>query len=251
MTFFELMGSISTIALSIPIITLIVSGLAGYKSFPALLIYSALLFTYNFLLLGYIDLGRDVKFYHSILNNLLDAPLIMLFLTYFSQTAVVRRKYIIAAIAFVIFEVITVLIFGLTREAITIILAPGLLMILVASLFIFIHQVKITVVYQKAAGKAVMAASLFFAYVGYSFIYVVFYYLDKSFQEDAKLVFFLVTIFSSISIAVGIFIERNRVRHLAELHTTRNELKALYGQEEKTTAHLETIVFNFDKKQWN
>ncbi len=97
-----------------------------------------------------------------------------------------------------------------------------------------------------------MIASLLFAYIGYSFVYCVFYLIKPVSKNDSYLVYFLITIFSSVVMAAGIFVERKRVKHLAEINTTREELKAIYGEQEakKMTTPLEAAI-RFDKEQWN
>ena len=126
-------------------------------------------------------------------------------------------------------------------------------MTLAISLLFFIHQVKIAVVHHKAAGKAIIVASLLFAYVGYCFVYSVFYLVKPVFKDDAHLVFFLITIFSSIAMSAGIYLERKRVQQLVELQTTREELKTIYSGPEpkKMTPPFETVTLNFDKEKWN
>ena len=98
-----------------------------------------------------------------------------------------------------------------------------------------------------------MIASLLFAYVGYCFVYAVFYLIKPVYKDDAHLVYFLITIFSCLIMATGIFIERKRVNSLTELQTTREELKAIYGEQEakKIAAPLEPAILNFDKKDWH
>jgi hypothetical protein len=98
-----------------------------------------------------------------------------------------------------------------------------------------------------------MVASLLFAYVGFCFVYSVFYLVKPAFKDDAHLVFFLITIFSSIAMSAGIYLERKRVHQLVELQTTREELKAIYGEQQtkKRANPFEAAVINFDKEQWN
>jgi hypothetical protein len=98
---------------------------------------------------------------------------------------------------------------------------PGLLLVLYFSAVFFIHQVKITIVHQKAAGKAFIASSLLFAYGGYSFIYVVYFLLKTPYKTDTFIVYYLISIFSSLIISAGIIIEKKRVKQLAELQTAR------------------------------
>lgn len=252
MTLFKLMGLVSTFALALPLILLITTKLAWYRSFPALFFYYLLILSFNLLLLGYIRIDGNFKYYLGVTCNLLDTPLILIFLLYFSKTLAFRKKLMIAILSFIVFEIIIVAIYGYNTKATTIILAPGLIISLAISLLFFIHQVKIAVVYHKAAGKAIMVASLLFAYVGYCFVYSVYYLIKPAFKDDAHLVFFLITIFSSIAMSTGIYLERKRVRQLVELQTTREELKAIYGEQtKKMAAPFEPAMLNFDKKQWN
>lgn len=253
MTLFNLMGLISTVALSLPIVVLLTTKLAWYRSFPALFFYYLFVLSYNLVLLGYFKIDGNFRYYHGVVNNLLDTPLMLSFLLYFSKTLAFRKKLLIAILGFVVFEIIIITMYGFNAKATTIILAPGLIITLVISLLFFMHQVKIAVVYHKATGKAIMVASLLFAYVGYCFVYSVFYLIQPAFKDDAHLVFFLITIFSSIALSAGIFLERKRVHQLLELQTTREELKAIYGEQQvkKRANPFEAAALNFDKEQWN
>lgn len=204
------------------------------------------------MLLGYVNVDNTFMKKLGIINNLLDAPLMLLFLLYFSKTIFFRRKMILVAGGFIVFEAIVLALYGFSSKATTIILAPGLVLVLTISVLFFVHQVKISVVYHKAIGKALMVAALLFAYVGYCFVYVVYYLIQPVYKHDAHLVYFLITICSCIVMTTGIFIERKRVSQLAEIKTTRRELKAIYGGQEekpkKMTAPLEAVIINFSKK---
>jgi hypothetical protein len=255
MTLFNWMGLLTTIALVLPIITLLVCRLAWYKSFPILLFYYCFVLSYNLAHLGYIKASRDFTFYFGTISNLLDTPLVLFFLTYFSKTAIFRRRLIIAIGAFMLFEILIVAVYGLTTRAATIIMGPGFILIVALSLLFFIHQVKIAVMYHKAIGKAIMATSILFAYVGYSFVYTVYYVLETPSTSDTYIVYFLITIASCVSMATGIFFERKRVRKLGELRTTRKELNDIYGASKngssKKNAPFGTVALNLDNDQWN
>jgi hypothetical protein len=247
------MGLFAMIALSLPIIMLLVTRLAWYRSFPALFIYYFFVLAYTVLLLGYADLGKTFKYNLGVLNNFLDTPLMLLFLSYFSKTIFFRKKLMKATIGFIIFELVVISIYGFNLDSTTIILAPGLLMVLGISLLFFIHQVKIAVVYHRAVGKAVMIAAMLFSYVGFGFVYTVYYVIKPVYKDDAHLVYFLITTFSCIIMTAGIFIERKRVHHLSELQITRQELKAIYGSQagKKIAGPLEPAMLNIDKKEWS
>jgi hypothetical protein len=255
MNLFTTMGLISTIALFLPIIMLLVFKLAWHKSFPALFGYYVLILSYNLVNLEYIPFKEpSVVSYHRITTHLLEIPLILLFFTYFSKTAAFRKNLLIANIIFVVFEIGIVAVFGYTSRAITIILAPGLCMVLFLSSVFFLHQVKIAVIHHKAIGKAVMIASLLFAYAGYAFVYVVNYIVNTPDKMDAYLIYFLITIVTSVPMCIGIYVERRRVQQLSELQTTREELKKIYGSDRETTTAANPfgrVALNYENDQWN
>lgn len=256
MNWFNAMGLISTIALIIPIIMLVAFRLAWYKSFPALLFYYLLLLSYNLVNLHYFGFEDPaIAAYHKITNHIVEIPAILLFFTYFSRTATFRKNLLILNLVFIGFEILIISIFGFNAKAITIILAPGLAFIVFLSSVSFLHQVKIAVIHHKAIGKAIMVASLLFAYAGYSFVYVVDYIVDTPYKMDVYLVYFLITIITSIPMSVGIYFERRRVQQLSELQTTRQELKKIYGNEAagdtSATGPFGRVALNYDNDQWN
>jgi hypothetical protein len=236
MTWFEVMGIISTSALFLPIIIIFALRLAWYKSFPALLVYYIIVSSQNFLALGFIKANPGFVNNYGVLNNFLDAPLMLSFMTYFSKTASFRKKMKLFIPIFVFFEIVVIAINGFNIHSAIIVMGPGLLLVLCLSLFFFIHQAKITIVHQKAPGKAFIAAALLFAYGGYSFIYVVYYLLKTPYKTDTFIVYYLISIVSSLLIIAGIILERKRVSQLAELQTARKELKIVYGRTETNTA---------------
>lgn len=236
MTWYTVVGMIATIALLLPIIFIIILRLAWYKSFPALLAYYIIVFGYNFLSLDYLKADNRFLYYYGVLCNFLDAPLMLSFMTYFSQTAGFRKRLELIVPAFVVFELTVIILNGFNIQSAVISLGPGLLLILILSLIFFIHQAKITITHQKAAGKAFIVASLLFAYGGYSFVYIVYYIMNTSYKMDAYIVYFLISIFSSLLLSAGIYFERKRVKQLAEVQVARKELKVIYGGQQNNKA---------------
>ena len=94
MTLFNLMGLVSTAALALPLILLIVTKLAWYRSFPALFFYYLFVLSFNFLLLGYIRVDGNFRYYLGVTCNLVDTPLMLSFLLYFSKTIAFRKRRI-------------------------------------------------------------------------------------------------------------------------------------------------------------
>jgi hypothetical protein len=252
MTVFEMMGLMATVALAIPVILIVLFKLAWYRSFPALLLYYLILCSYNILLLQYLDAGSSAVSYHALINNFLNAPLALFFLTYFTSTQIARRNMLFIISAFVFLEIVSIVAFGFSAKAAQITTLPGLVLTLGFALYFFIPQLKLTIVHQKGIGKALILSCIFFTTLGYGYTFSVLNFVDPRFKGDARLIFFLVSIMSAISISVGIIMEQRKIRQLEELKTTREELKALYGEEEpKENASFGAVTLNFDKEQWN
>lgn len=260
MTWNSTMGLISTLALILPVILVLTLRLGRYKAFPALITYYFLLFTYNLMTEGYIKADDDVIFYWGLANNLLDAPLMILFLSYFSTSLVFTKKLRLLIALFVAFEIAVLSIKGINTEAITIILGPGILIVLSLGLYFFIKQTKIAITHRKATGKALICAALLFAYGCYAIVYLIYYVFKAHIEESGKisqeyvadtfLVYFFVTTLSSLLMCVGIVVERKRIQKLNELKVTRKELSTIYT-DTKTAAPVRTAMLDFDKELWN
>lgn len=250
MTLNDVMGLVSTVALSLPILILIATKLAGYRTFPALVVYYSILVIYNILVQRYVHADTALVRYIGIGNNLVDAPLMLTFLSYFSTTPLAKQRTRLLVATFVGFEILIIAFFGFTVQTITIIMGPGLLLVLAFCLPLFVRQIKITITHHKASGRSLMIASLLIAYGCYTIIYIMYYLMDSKNEADTFLVYFLVTTFSSILMAAGIYLERKRVRKLSELKVVRKELSELYS-DENTAPPLRTAIFDFDKDQWN
>lgn len=250
MTWNSVMGFVSSLALFLPIFFILAFRLAAYRSFPALLIYYISVFIYNLLTERYIPATTDVVHYWGLANNLLDVPLMLSFLTYYSTSLAFTRRMKITILTFVLFEAIVILIQGLNVDALTIILGPGLLVVFGFCLSFFIRQTKITIMHRKATGKSLIAASLLFAYGCYTIIYLMYYVFKTPYVADTFLVYFMVVTFSSLLMCAGIIIERKRVQKLNELKNTRKELSDVYKDTE-TAAPVRAAMLDFDRDQWN
>ncbi len=253
MTWNSVMGFVSSVALFLPVVLILVLRLGWYRSFPALLIYYFLVFVYNLFTEGYVNVNRDFVHYWGLSNNLLDAPLMLFFLTYFSPSVSMTKQMRILILLLLLFDGIIIGIKGYNITSLTIIMAPSLLIVFAFCVYFFVRQSKITIMHRKATGKALIAASLVFAYGCYEIIYLMFYVFNKiliNSVEETFLVYFLVTTFSSILISVGIIMERKRIQKLNELKITRKELSMLYKENPPPTP-LKTAMLDFDKEQWN
>src|SRR4051812_40643501 len=98
------LGLIASVALFVPILLIILLRLTFYRSFPALFIYYIVVFGQNFLGLGIIPFNKNIIHYWGITNNMLDASLMILFLSYFSTTLRFTNQMRILVAALLVFN---------------------------------------------------------------------------------------------------------------------------------------------------
>lgn len=250
MTWNSVMGLVSSVALFLPIVLILLFRLASYKTFPVLLVYFSTVFFYNLASLHYLSVPTDIIMTWSICNNFLDAPLLLYFLTYFSTSPSLTKKmkWLIAGI--LIFQSAVLIIVGFNNAAVTIFLGPALLCVFAFCLHFFVQRTKISIKHHKAAGKAIITASLLFAYGCYTIIYLMYYVFKTPYIDDTFLVYFLVVTLSSLLLSVGLFAERKRIGKLHELLQTRKELSVIYQNEAKPIPTLRKVALDFDKDPW-
>jgi len=224
-----MMGFISTIIFLVPVLTIILLRLNRFKCFLAAGIYYLLGFCNSLLKEGYINVPKQFSKTFEIGYNLLDMPLMFIFLAYFSTSINLGKKIRMSVLAFLAFEFIIVLAFGYNTKALTIILAPGLAAVLLFSAIFFVRQIKITIQHQRATGKALMLSSLLFAYGCYALIYVMYYLMKTQYINDIFVMYFIVSILSALILSIGMVVENKRIKKLKELKLVRKELSMVYG----------------------
>lgn len=244
------MGFVSTLALFLPILLILALRLGAYRTFPMLIIYFTIVFVNNLMNEGYIHPTADVVYFWGISINLLDAPLMLMFLSYFSPSAVFSKRLTILILTFLVFELSVVLLVGFNVRAITIVLGPGILIVFALCLLFFIRQAKIIITNRKAMGKILIVSSLVFAYGCYGILYVLFYIIKTPMIADAFLLYFIVVTFSSIILCTGITFERKRIQKLFELKKARKELHDIY-KDSKPSVPFRTAMLDFDRESMN
>jgi len=113
------LGILATVAMFVPAAIIVVMRLYYHKSFVALFIYYIFSLVYNLLLTAhFITLDHELVRKAGVVIHLLDAPLTLAFLLYFSGTALLAKRIKILIAVFVLFELIIIVTYNLTREAI-------------------------------------------------------------------------------------------------------------------------------------
>ncbi|MGC4037828.1 MAG: hypothetical protein QM764_17835 [Chitinophagaceae bacterium] len=239
----QILGYISTVAQFLPVAAIFSLKLYKNRSLAFLAIYCLSTLLYNLMSEGIIVLPAVYVKAAGIMNNLLDVPLALLYMLYFTKAGSFRKKIHIGIIGFSVFEILTVAFFGFNKNALTIIIGPGILLLVTLSFIFFIEQIKDVVQYGKPAGKALMSASTLFLYGCFFIVYLFWYVLKaESLKDDAFKVYFSVMTLSSLLMTIGLILEKRRFKMLEELDTARKELSMLYPNEKiafpKETARL-------------
>jgi len=238
-------GIISSVALFLPVIIIIIFGFFRYKNYQALLIYCLLAFVYNLMTEEIINTPGNIEKTWGLINNLLDVPLMLFFMMIFSTSAAQTLRMKIYLAIFVCFELVVLFLYGLNIKMITIVMGPGLVVILVISAFFFFMKVKQSIIHKKALGKAFLTAAIVFAYGCFSFIYIMYYLLALPDVSSIFLIYYLVTIVYCTLLSIGLIIEKKRVKKLGELRVTRKELMQFFSDEKKTSPPQDST-----KAQW-
>ena len=234
-----ILGITSTLILFVPVILMFIYDLHKYRGFLALFIYFLVTGIYNLTQQNILPTPKTFNYYLGLTTNLLDAPLMLIFLCSFctSTTMVNRIKY--AIYGFLAYEIVMIATRGMNVKAITAILGPGIVVILILTFIFFLRQIKLIVTFQKGLSKTLMIFSVMFAYMLYGLVYLFFYVLDTPDKTDTITMYYIASLLSTIIMSMGLFTENKRIKKINELRNTRKELASIYNQP-KTTVVLKS-----------
>jgi hypothetical protein len=251
MNIFSIFAFIATVASFLPIAVVLYQRLGTYKSFPALIAYFIPVFMYNLMIDGYVHVSKDVITATGLANNLLNAPLMLLFLSYFSTSNLFAKRLRWFTILYILFEIIMVVLNGFNFSTITIILGPGLFVVFGLIVYLFYKHSKVVVRSKKALGKCYMLGGLLFGFGLYLILYLLIY-VSKS--QEVKYTMFLYNLnlsISTIALCIGIVYERRRIDKLFETKQVRKELNEINKHEKRVIRVSNTPLLDFDRELWN
>lgn len=233
MNWHSAIGILSTIALFAPALIIVVTKLIRYKQYFPLFIYCLLAFGFNLMTEQVINVPKTIERYYGIINNLIDMPLILSFLIFQIASSLHIKMIKILLVAFILFEFVMILLFGITIKTITLTMGPGLVLVFGYSLYYFVYTVKRSFVHNKFIGKAIIASSLTFAYGCFIIIYLMHYVFPLDDLDNLFLMYYFITIIYCSILCVGLYVESKRKKKLYELLITRRELKKFFSDEKK------------------
>lgn len=223
------LGMASTFALLFPVCLVLIYRLYTNRSLQALLLYYTLSATYNLMVQGILPAPTRIKFIFGTVNNFLDTPLMLLFLLFFCVDKWKTRAIYITLGVFACFELVIALLFGFSLKANVFILGPGIAIVLLASIVLFVRQIKRTIVMGKGLGKTLMLTSVVFGYGCFGLIYLFHYIQRASNIGDIFLLYFISSFISSALMGMGIVLVRKHLRDLREIKLARRELQVFFN----------------------
>jgi hypothetical protein len=228
-----IIGLIAGLAFFSPAIILLVYQLVRNKYFGALFLYLLLAFISNLMSCNILEVPKSFVRTYGIINNLLDVPLMMIFLMFFSLKAAFRTRMKMLLGIYLVFELVIVYLTGLEVLTIAIVMGPGLAMVFGYTLYFFAQSVKKSFIHNKFISRAIMASALCFGYGCFIFIYLMHYIMAvKGLPEIFLLYYIVITVFGAL-LTAGLVFEGKRKRYQEELLVTRRELLSFFADEKK------------------
>jgi hypothetical protein len=199
-------GIISLSLLVFAAFLLLINFREGRYSFLALAFYLVQIVFLDLVSTKVIELGDLTTFYIGTVNNLLDAPLILVFLLYFSKSQKVNKLIYFSIGALLIYDLIVFLTMGLTNRFLTFVIGPGLFVVTAFAFYFFVDQLKAAMYHRKEVGKAFISGGLVFTYACFLFIYMMFYVLQSDHLKDIYMIYHITFMVLAVSLIIGIAI---------------------------------------------
>lgn len=218
------------LSFTLPIVVIIYNRYYTHRSLAALLIYYLVILIDNVLAEQFIPAPSEVRRYVGLFDNFLDVPLMLTGLLFFCPSKAKQQRVQLFTFLFVAYELVVIFIYGFSRTSIMWIMAPGIFVIVVYSFYLFLRQIKFSIFHGKNHGRVLMLAGILFAYSCYALIYYFHYIEQTPFIADVFKLYYVTCTISSVLIAIGLHMMRNRMKELQSLKVTRKELALFFGQ---------------------
>jgi hypothetical protein len=227
-------GIACLLSLLFPVVTIIYNRYVAHRSLAALLIYYIFLALSLAMFEGIIPVPAQVSDNFNILAAYLNVPLMLTALLFFCPNRQKQRFVHIMNACFISYEIIITIVFGFNPHAVVYILGPGIPVILFYTIYLFVRQVKFTIMHGKNHGRTLMLTSILFAFSCYELIFY-FYYIQKTpYTDDALLLLFISTFVASVIMGLGLHLMRKRMKELKSLKITRRELALFFSAESES-----------------
>jgi hypothetical protein len=205
------LGVFATLCMLLPIVMILLKKQLKAGSI-ALSIYFLLTFIYNFLYIIFPATPVQTMRVLGVITNLMDAPLILLFLRHFTFHERIRKRIRVTMALYIAFEIVVLCLYGFGKKTITVFSGPGILLVLYFSFILFSRHIRLAGTQKVDIARIMMISGIFFAYGVFFMLYLFFYVLNTPNTSDALLIYYLATIIASMLLSAGLIKEKPRVK---------------------------------------
>ena len=223
-------GIACTVAFLLPVLVIIYNKFYTHRSLGALMLYYFLMALVTAVCQGLLVEDRQVKENFGVVASYLNIPLMLTSLMFFCPIKIKQRTIHILTVIFICYEIVITMIHGFTHAAGVCIIGLGLIVVLGYAFFLFVRQVKFSIMHGKNQGRILMLAAVLFAYSCYLLLYCFSYILKTPYESDTILLYYLSSSISAIIMTVGLQLMRKRLKDLQSLKLTRKELAIFFGE---------------------
>lgn len=224
----SLFGVSSLLCFSLPVLVILLFRLYRHASLIALMAYYALTILHC-VTAESVPPVPDFKNGWDVAYSYIEIPLMLTSLLFFCPAKARQQKIHLLIALFVAFEMGVALCVGFTPIASMYITAPGLLMVVGYSMFLFLRQAKFTMIHGKNGGRVLMLGGILFSYTCYLFVFYAYFIEGSPDIAGIYYLYFVSSTVASLLVAFGLFLMRHRVRELQELKVVRRELQLIFG----------------------
>jgi hypothetical protein len=222
-------GIACLLSFMLPVAVIVLNRYYTHRSLAALLIYYIFSALNIIMIMDLLSLSTNIRNNFILFSVYLAVPVVLTSLLFFCPNKAKQRIINYLIISFALYEIMITAVYGFNPVTAGYILGPGLLLIFCQSTFIFVRQVKFTIMQGKNHGRSLMLSSMLFAYACYILIYY-FYFIQKTPDTaDTVLLYYIASFITSIIMALGLHLMRRRMRELKSLKTTRKELALFFS----------------------
>jgi len=199
-------STITMVFLLLPLLAIIYKRKHWHNSFLSLLICLLLLVFTSLISSGIIAVSEETIFTVNTISALIQPPLVLLFMTYFTNQEQVKKSMRFTVTILLITGILILTRGDFQDIANPVILGLGLLLVNIFSFYFLILQIKASVTLRGETGKAFIVSGIVFAYSCYSFIFVVNYFFNSNNRQDLFTLFEISTFIFAFLAMVGILL---------------------------------------------
>ena len=197
---------ISALIVLLPVAIIFVKQKGSNRYFLSLAAANMMFFISTSLLNKYVALPEKTSEWISMLANVLQAPLTLIFLVYFTENIKITKGIKISLAAILGISVAAIGLSSFNEQTTLNLMALGTIPVFLFGSILFIQQVKSSVYHQRGTNKAFILSAIVFAYGSYMILLTLNLISPEKHSADIRSLFGLITIistaFASISIAM-------------------------------------------------